>query len=96
MPRIKLVLTAAIKAKRAWDRLPPERRARLLEGAKATVRTQGPVVAKKVADTARTQGPVVAKAAADTAQRAADTARARGPVIARRIAQAIDRARKGA
>jgi len=95
MSRIKLAIAAVAKAKRTWDRIPPEQKAKLVEGAKTTVRTQGPLVARKVADTARTHGPVLAKAAADTAQKAADTARTHGPVIARRLAQALERARKG-
>jgi hypothetical protein len=104
MRRIQLIVTAALKAKRTWDRVPPARREQLVEGAKTTVRTHGPVVARKVADTARAQGPVVAKRVADTARaqgpvvakRVADTARTQGPVLARRIADAIERARKGA
>lgn len=61
MSRMKLAFLMAVKAKRTWDRLPPEHRARILEGAKTTVKTHGPVVAKKAADTARTHGPVLAK-----------------------------------
>jgi acyl-CoA reductase-like NAD-dependent aldehyde dehydrogenase len=85
---MKLAIGLALKAKRAWDRLPPEQRARLLESAKTTVRTQGPVVAKKAATTARTHGPALAK-------KAADTAKAHAPGVARRIGEAIERARKG-
>jgi hypothetical protein len=59
--RVKLALVFAVKAKRTWDRLPPEHRARIVGGAKTTIRTHGPVVAKKAADAARTHGPVVAK-----------------------------------
>ncbi len=90
----KLALSAALKAKRTWDRLPPEQKARILEGAKTTVRTHGPVVAKKAADTARTQGPVVAQKTAETTQQAVETIRRQAPIFARRIAEAIEKARK--
>jgi hypothetical protein len=90
----KLALSAALKAKRSWDRLPPEQKARILAGTKTTVKTHGPVVAKKAADTARTQGPVVAQKAAETAQQAVETARRQAPIFARRIADAIEKARK--
>ena len=88
MSRLKLMLAAAMKAKRTWDRIPPEQRQRVLESAKTTVKTQGPIVARKAAETARTHGPIVAR-------KAAETARSQAPIIARRIAQAIERARKG-
>jgi acyl-CoA reductase-like NAD-dependent aldehyde dehydrogenase len=88
MTRLKVALAAALKAKRTWDRIPPEQRKKIVDSAAATVRTHGPVVAKKVAETARTQGPVVAK-------KVADTARTRGPVVARKLAEAIERARNG-
>ncbi|MCC6222100.1 MAG: hypothetical protein IT201_01255 [Thermoleophilia bacterium] len=77
--RWKLAVGAAVKAKRAWDRIPPEQRAKALESAKAQVRTHG---------------PTVAKAAAATAQKAAGAAATHGPVIARRIADAIEKSRK--
>jgi hypothetical protein len=64
------MLAAALKAKRTWDRIPPEQRQRMLEGAKTTVRTQGPIVAKKVADTARTQGPIVARRLGEALEKA--------------------------
>lgn len=70
MSRIKLLIVAAKTAKGAWDRLPPEQRRRLLEGAKTTVQTQGPVVAKKAADTARTHGPVLARRIGDAVEKA--------------------------
>lgn len=70
MSRMKLAFLMALKAKRTWDRLPPEQRARILEGAKTTVKTHGPVVAKKAADTARTQGPVLAKRVGDALEKA--------------------------
>jgi acyl-CoA reductase-like NAD-dependent aldehyde dehydrogenase len=69
MGRIKLAIAAAIKAKRTWDRIPPEQRKKIAETAVATVRTHGPVVAKKVADTAKTQGPVVARKISDVLER---------------------------
>lgn len=70
MGRVKLAIAAAKAAKAAWDRLPPEHRARVLEGAKTTVRTQGPVVAKKAADAARTHGPVVARRLGEAVEKA--------------------------
>jgi acyl-CoA reductase-like NAD-dependent aldehyde dehydrogenase len=94
MSRVKLLMAAAMKAKRSWERIPPEQRQRMLQGAKTTVQTKGPIVARKAADTARAHGPTIARAAADTAQKAAETARTQGPVIARRIAEAIEKARK--
>ena len=48
MSRVKLALLLAVKAKRTWDRIPPEQRAQILEGAKTTVRTHGPRVARRV------------------------------------------------
>jgi TRAP-type C4-dicarboxylate transport system substrate-binding protein len=62
-------LLLAVKAKRTWDRIPPEQRAQILEGAKTTVKTHGPVVAKKAADTARTHGPEVARRVGDAIQK---------------------------
>lgn len=75
----KLAIGAAMKAKRAWDRIPPEQRAKALDTAKTQVRTHGPAVAKK---------------AAVGAQKAAEVAATHGPVIARRIADAIEKSRK--
>jgi hypothetical protein len=89
MSRLKLMIAAAVKAKRTWDRIPPEHRRRALEGAKTTVKTHGPIVARKAAETARTQGPIVAR-------KAAETARTQAPIIARRIAQAVEKARQAA
>ena len=91
----KLAMAAAMKAKRSWERLPPEQRQKIVDGAKTTVTTKGPIVAKKAADTARTHGPVIAQKAAETAQKAAAAARAQAPVLAKRIADALERARKG-
>jgi acyl-CoA reductase-like NAD-dependent aldehyde dehydrogenase len=70
MANLKLLLAAAMKAKKTWDRLPPEHRARLLEGAKTTVKTQGPIVAKKAADAARTHGPPLARRVGDAVEKA--------------------------
>jgi TRAP-type C4-dicarboxylate transport system substrate-binding protein len=64
--RLKLALAAAVKAKRAWDRLPPEQRAKLLQAA----RKEGPVVARKAADVARTRAPVVARRLAEAVEKA--------------------------
>jgi hypothetical protein len=90
----KLALSAALKAKRTWDRLPPEQRAKILAGAQTTVKTKGPVVAKKATDVARQHGPAVAQKAAETAQKAAGAAREQAPIFARRLAEAIEKARK--
>jgi acyl-CoA reductase-like NAD-dependent aldehyde dehydrogenase len=59
MSKLKLAMLAAMKAKRTWDRLPPEQRERIMGAAQTTVRTHGPMMAKKVADTAKAQAPVV-------------------------------------
>jgi hypothetical protein len=64
--RAKLALIAALKAKRAWDRLPPEQRQALVE----TARKQGTVAAQKAALTARTHGPVVARRIAEAVEKA--------------------------
>jgi hypothetical protein len=82
--RLKVALAAAMKAKRTWQRIPPEQRKKMIEGAAATAKKHGPVVAKKIGDTAKTQGPVVAK-------KLADTAREKGPVVARRISDTLER-----
>lgn len=70
MPNLRAALVAAVKAKRAWERLPPEQRKKIVDSAAAAVRKHGPVVAKKVADTAREQGPVVARRLAEAIERA--------------------------
>lgn len=70
MSNLKLAIAAAMKAKRAWSRLPPEQRAKILEGAKTTVRTQGPVVAKKAADGAKAYAPVIARRIAQAIEKA--------------------------
>jgi hypothetical protein len=89
----KVAWAAALKAKRAWDRLPPEQRAKLLDGASRALKTKGPVVAQKASESARKHGPVLAEKTATTAARAAGTARAQAPVLAKRLAEAIERAR---
>lgn len=70
MSRVKLALLLAVKAKRTWDRIPPEQRAQIFYGAKTTVRTHGPVVAKRAADTAKLHGPKVARRVGDAVQKA--------------------------
>lgn len=65
MSRMKLAIAAAMKAKKAWDRLPPEQRQKLAETAKA----QGAAAARKAAEAARTHGPVVAKRVSDAVER---------------------------
>lgn len=64
--RAKLAMVAALKAKRAWDRLPPEQRQALVESA----RKHGTVAAQKAAETARTHGPVVARRLAEAVDKA--------------------------
>ena len=81
---LKVAFAAAMKAKRAWNRIPPEQRKKLMETAAVQVRTHGPVVARKLSDTAKTHGPVVAR-------KVADTARTRGPVLARRLSETLER-----
>jgi hypothetical protein len=64
--RVKLVFAAALKAKRAWNRIPPAQRRKIVE----TTKTQGPVIAKKAASAARTHGPVVARRLAEAIDKA--------------------------
>jgi acyl-CoA reductase-like NAD-dependent aldehyde dehydrogenase len=82
--RLKVAFAAAMKAKRTWERIPPEQRRKMVESAAATAKKHGPLVAKKLGDTARTQGPVVAK-------RLADTAKEKGPVVARKLSDTLER-----
>jgi acyl-CoA reductase-like NAD-dependent aldehyde dehydrogenase len=82
--KLKIAIAAAIKAKRTWDRIPPEQRKRIAESTATTIRTHGPVVAKKLGDTAKMHGPVVAK-------KVSDTAKTQGGDAVRRLGQAIDR-----
>ncbi len=81
---IKLAFAAAMKARRTWNRIPPEQRKKMLDAAVVQARTHGPVVAKKLSDTAKTQGPVVAK-------KMADTAKTHGPVVAKKISDTLER-----
>ncbi len=81
---IKLAFAAAMKARRTWNRIPPEQRKKMLDAAVVQARTHGPVVAKKISDTAKTQGPVVAK-------KMADTAKTHGPVVAKKISDTLER-----
>ena len=81
---IKLAFAAAMKARRTWNRIPPEQRKKMLDAAVVQARTHGPVVAKKLSDTAKTQGPVVAK-------KVADTAKTHGPVVAKKISDTLER-----
>jgi acyl-CoA reductase-like NAD-dependent aldehyde dehydrogenase len=57
MPASWKLFTAALKAKRAWDRLPPEHRRQILERAGKHAKQHGPTVAKAMRD----QAPAVAK-----------------------------------
>jgi acyl-CoA reductase-like NAD-dependent aldehyde dehydrogenase len=84
MGRVKLAIALALKAKRTWDRVPPEQRQKLVEGAATQVKKHGPTVAKAVAGTAKTRGPLIAK-------KLADTARDKGPVVAKRVSETLDR-----
>ena len=81
---IKLAFAAAMKARRTWNRIPPEQRKKMLDAAVVQARTHGPVVAKKISETAKTQGPVVAK-------KMADTAKTHGPVVAKKISDTLER-----
>ena len=81
---IKLAFAAAMKARRTWNRIPPEQRRKMIDAAVVQARTHGPVVAKKISDTAKTQGPVVAK-------KMADTAKTHGPVVAKKISDTLER-----
>lgn len=81
---IKLAFAAAMKARRTWNRIPPEQRKKMLDAAVVQARTHGPVVAKKISDTAKTQGPAVAK-------KVADTAKTHGPVVAKKISDTLER-----
>ena len=84
MNRVKLALLLAMKAKRTWDRVPPEQRKKMLDTATEQARKHGPAVAKAVAGTARSRGPAIAK-------KLGDTAKTQGPVVARRVSEALDR-----
>ena len=66
MGRLKLAIAAAVKAKQAWDRLPPEQRAKVVDAA----RKDGPVLARRAAQSARTQAPVLARRLADAIEKA--------------------------
>ncbi len=89
----KVAWVAALKAKRAWERLPPEQRAKLLDSATRAVRTQGPTAARKASESARKHGPALADKTATTAARAAATARVQAPRLAKRFVEALERAR---
>lgn len=89
----KVAWAAALKAKQAWDRLPPDQRAKLLDSASRALKTQGPAAARKASESARKHGPMLAEKTATTAARAAGTARTQAPALARRLAEAIERAR---
>jgi acyl-CoA reductase-like NAD-dependent aldehyde dehydrogenase len=69
MMNIKVAIAAAVKAKRTWDRIPPEKRKQIAESTATAIKTHGPVVAKKLGDTAKTHGPVVAKQSGDAVRR---------------------------
>ena len=66
MSKVKLAIAAAMKAKKTWDRLPPERKQAILDAAKK----QGPAAAKKAAESARTHGPSVARRIAQAIEKA--------------------------
>ena len=100
--KVKLAIAAAMKAKRAWSRIPPEQRKKILETAAVQVRTHGPGLAKKISDTAKAKGPAVAKTVSDTAKtqgpvaakKLADTAKDKGPVVAKKISDTLERTLK--
>jgi hypothetical protein len=52
MPALKL-LFVAMKARRGWNRIPPERRKQIVASAGKTVRKHGPVVAKRIGTAVR-------------------------------------------
>jgi acyl-CoA reductase-like NAD-dependent aldehyde dehydrogenase len=97
--KLKLAFATAMKARRAWAKVPPEQRRKLVDSASVQVRTHGPAVAKKLSDTAKTHGPAVAKKLSDTARtqgpvaarKLTDTAREKGPIVARRISDTLER-----
>jgi acyl-CoA reductase-like NAD-dependent aldehyde dehydrogenase len=97
--KVKLAFAAALKAKRAWSRIPPEQRKKIVETAAVQVRTHGPVLAKKISDAAKAKGPAVAKKASDTAKtqgpvvakQLAGTAKEKGPVVAKKISDTLER-----
>jgi hypothetical protein len=82
--RVKLALLLAMKAKRTWDRVPPEQRKKMIDTAAEQARKHGPAAAKAVAGTARSRGPVIAK-------KLSDAAKTQGPVVAKRVSEALDR-----
>jgi hypothetical protein len=51
------LLLVAMKARRGWNRIPPDQRRKLIASAGKQVRKHGPTVAKQV----RERGPSVAK-----------------------------------
>jgi len=55
-----------MKAKKTWDRIPPEQRRKVVE----TAKTQGPAIAKKAAVATRTRGPVLARRVAEAIEKA--------------------------
>ena len=56
------LLFLAMRLRRGWNRIPPQQRRRLIEGARQQARKQGPLVAQRV----RERGPVVAKRIGET------------------------------
>ena len=72
------VIAAAMKARKTWQRIPPDRRRQMLEQAGQQARKHGPVVAQKV----KTQAPVVAA-----------KVREQAPAVAERLRKALDPAR---
>jgi delta 1-pyrroline-5-carboxylate dehydrogenase len=54
------VITVAMKARRGWNRIPPEKRRAILEAAGDSAKKHGPTVAKAVKE----QGPTFAKSMA--------------------------------
>lgn len=57
------VIWAANAARKAWYRLPPEQRRKLLEQAGQQAKTHGPTLARAAKDQAQRHGPTVARAA---------------------------------
>jgi hypothetical protein len=57
-------IVVALKARQAWKRIPPAQRRAILKAAQSSAKKHGPTVAK----TLREQGPVVAKRLAQAAR----------------------------
>ena len=82
----KAALVAALKAKRTWDRIPPEQRRKLLENAKTQATKHGPTVANAVKEQApavtgavKSRATVLGRAAAEAVRNVREEARRKPP-----------------